>query len=62
MKRKHLGLIITSAVITSAITVGVIYYFARKNKMNTRMARVADEGYETAEDILYPLRHNRKRS
>ncbi len=43
--------------IASVITMGVIAYFLIKNSVREeRLTRVADEGYETAYDILYPLK------
>jgi hypothetical protein len=38
------------------ITVVVAIQFLRKKKTRKRLAVVANEGYETAEDILFPKR------
>jgi hypothetical protein len=40
---------------------GLIIYAIRRHRSNQRYARVADEGYETAHDILYPLKGKRKK-
>lgn len=46
----------------TTIAIGVIVvYFARRNKSNRRHARVAEEGYETADDILFPGKRPRSR-
>ncbi len=50
--------------IVSTITVGIIIYFIKKsriekNKLEKRLVSVADAGYETAHDILFPLRSQR---
>jgi hypothetical protein len=49
--------------ITSIALVGaVMIYFARKDQtIKKRAQEVADEGYETAYDILYPLDRRRLR-
>ncbi len=50
--------------ITAIAAVGVIIYVARKRRQKrifTRLDRIAEEGYETAGDILYPLKHTRSR-
>ncbi len=57
MKKRHIAMIITAAA-----AAGLILYLVKRNKTQiNRLSRVANEGYETAEDILYPLKHNRKR-
>ncbi|TDH26440.1 hypothetical protein EXU57_10105 [Segetibacter sp. 3557_3] len=39
----------------------IIYYVNSKQHRKTYMlAQVADEGYETAEDILFPLKSRRR--
>lgn len=62
MTRKQKTILITSLVAATVAT-GVTIYLYRRNRSYNRIKRterVANEGYETAEDILYPLR-NRKR-
>lgn len=45
-----------------AIVTGFIVFAVRRHRLNQRNARVAEEGYETAGDILYPgKRHKRKK-
>lgn len=48
--------------VAAAAAVGIIVY-AMKSRRRTafRHARVADEGYETAHDILYPNQKGRHR-
>ncbi len=36
-------------------TIGVVLHELKKNKVKKRLNDVADAGYETAHDILYPL-------
>ena len=62
MTRKQKTILITS-IVAATVATGVTIYLYRRNRSNNRVKRterVANEGYETAEDILYPLR-NRKR-
>jgi len=46
--------------ITAAI--GLAVYITRQQKNKMKLARIADEGYEIAQDILYPnkLKESRK--
>lgn len=45
----------------ATIAIGMVVYLARRNKSNRRHARVAEEGYETADDILFPGKRPRSR-
>jgi hypothetical protein len=38
---------------------GFILYATRRQKSNHRLDKVADEGYETAHDILFPSKSRR---
>ncbi len=38
------------------ITALVVYHLLRQKKVEKRLSVVAEEGYETAEDILFPKR------
>ncbi len=41
---------------------GIIIYTSRRYQINKRYSKIADEGYETAHDILYPpAKHSSKR-
>ena len=45
--------------ITSLLAIGLTIYIAgktKKDRMLQRLDKIADEGYETAADVLYPLR------
>ena len=45
-----------------AAVAGFVIYAVRRNQANQRYAKIADEGYETAQDILFPpKKHGRKR-
>lgn len=33
---------------------GVVLYLARKSRTRRMLSQIADEGYETAQDILFP--------
>ncbi|MGZ8558033.1 MAG: hypothetical protein ACXWWC_06870 [Chitinophagaceae bacterium] len=37
-----------------AALAGYIIYAVRRDQSNRKLARIADEGYETANDILFP--------
>ena len=45
----------------TAIAIGMVVYLARRNKSNQRHGRVAEEGYETADVILFPGKRPRSR-
>lgn len=47
--------------IASTIAVGIVVYLVQKNKEEKRTISIADAGYETAHDILYPLKKQRWR-
>lgn len=49
--------------ITTTIAVGLIIYFLvrEKSQAEEQLEQVADAGYETAHDILYPLKKGSKR-
>lgn len=44
-----------------AVVTGFIVYAVRRHRSNQQNARVADEGYETARDILFPGKRNKRR-
>jgi hypothetical protein len=49
---------------SSIAAVALVVYLAGKRKRsnrNRRLNRIADEGYETAQDILYPISTKRMR-
>lgn len=46
--------------ITSVLAFGLTVFIAgktKKGRMSQRLDRIADEGYETAADILFPLKN-----
>jgi hypothetical protein len=45
----------------AALTTGLIVYAVRRYRSSQRRTRVADEGYETAHDILYPQKSRRRK-
>ena len=45
--------------IASTIAVGIVIYLVQKNREEKRTMDIADAGYETAHDILYPLKKQR---
>lgn len=61
MKRHHKFILIG---ITTALAVGVILYAAtenRKRKASFQRQEIADEGYELAQDILFPMKNQLKK-
>lgn len=44
----------------AAVTTGLIIYAMRRYRSSQRRTRVANEGYETAHDILYPQKRRKK--
>jgi hypothetical protein len=45
-----------------AAATGLVIYAVRRYQADQRKAKVADEGYETAHDILFPqTRHGRRK-
>lgn len=47
---------ISLGLIAVAATTGVLIYQARRRRQQRIRQQIADEGYETAHDILYPRR------
>ncbi|MEI6950325.1 hypothetical protein V9K67_24300 [Paraflavisolibacter sp. H34] len=47
--------------VASVVAVGVIAYFIRKSQVRKKRVTIADAGYETAHDILFPLRDPKKK-
>jgi hypothetical protein len=48
--------------VAAAAAIGLIFYTLRnRRQLELRHARVADEGYETAHDVLYPNQKGRGR-
>lgn len=48
--------------ITLITALGIVIYFARKKRQDrifTRLDMIAEEGYETAGDILFPLKRKK---
>ena len=56
--KKELKIIYSLAAIAAT---GLLVYAVRKKNTLTRMAEVADEGYETAADVLHPKTNQRFR-
>ena len=56
---KHLNKL--KIVIASFATLGIICFLVHKSKTEKKLDKIAQEGYETAEDILYPLRSQKYR-
>ena len=50
---------ITIGLVSVAAVGLVIYYISRKKALEEQAMRISDEGYETAEDVLYPMRRRR---
>ncbi|MBD0276783.1 MAG: hypothetical protein M3342_23155 [Bacteroidota bacterium] len=46
---------------TLAIGIVILVFTTRHNRVQRRLESVADAGYETAYDILYPLKNRRFR-
>ncbi|HMR92767.1 MAG TPA: hypothetical protein PKC69_10645 [Chitinophagaceae bacterium] len=56
MKKTSQLLLIAGAAAVAGLTI----YAIRRHRKNMRAARVAQEGYETAHDVLYPTKkHSR---
>lgn len=53
---KNYTLVISLGVISLVAVGWIVGALVQKNAMQKRQMRVADAGYETAYDILYPLR------
>lgn len=45
--------------IALTIAFGIIVYHIKKVKVEKRLITISDAGYETAYDILYPIKVNR---
>ncbi len=53
--------IMKALLFTSVATAGTIYVLSRIIDRKNRLVHIADEGYETANDILYPSKTDRRR-
>lgn len=52
----------TIGITTSLIAAGIVTYFLlQKNATQKKLDTIADAGYETAYDVLYPLKNPRVR-
>lgn len=49
-----------AGIITLAVT-GILIELARIQRNNKQLARISDEGYEFAADILFPVKPGRKK-
>lgn len=49
------------SAISITVTTALAIYLIRKIKESKRLKRIAEEGYETAIDILYPHKLNTKK-
>ena len=47
--------------VAAATLIGVIIYAVRRRNTHEILSRVADEGYETAQDVIYPNKGKRNR-
>lgn len=45
-----------------ATVVGLVIYLARRHKSNRMSEQVAEHGYETAHDILFPAKRRGRKS
>jgi hypothetical protein len=57
MKANRIVWLAASALVIS--TVALVFF--KNKKVRSRLTEVADEGYELAHDVLYPLKNQRKR-
>lgn len=56
MKQQNKLLLIGISTLISIATIMILADANRKRKMQNQRQEIADEGYETAYDILYPLK------
>ena len=49
-----------TAVIGLVTMLGLIVYMRRRQKTNRRKKQIAEQGYETAHDILFPMKSSRR--
>ena len=57
MKKTSQFLLIAGAAVAAGLTI----YAIRRHRKNMRDARVSQEGYETAHDVLYPTKKHSRR-
>jgi len=50
-----------TSVVTTLVAVSMVMYLIKRNNEERRLDRIAEEGYETAHDILFPSRRDRIR-
>jgi hypothetical protein len=51
---------LTIGIITTVAAGMIAYIIIRKNILQKRLLRVSEEGYETAYDVLYPMKRRSK--
>jgi hypothetical protein len=57
--RKSEKIIAGIAMVAILTTAGIIFFSVKKDKKQKMLSEVSDAGYETAYDILFPLRNAR---
>jgi len=45
----------------AALTTGLLIYAVRRYRSSQRRTKIANEGYETAQDILYPQQKQKRK-
>jgi hypothetical protein len=53
--------LIVILIVVSVTIAGITIYSIKKTKLEKRLLSVSDAGYETAYDILYPLKSQRSK-
>jgi hypothetical protein len=53
--------LIVIIIVVSVTIAGITIYSIKKTKLEKRLLSVSDAGYETAYDILYPLKSQRSK-
>jgi len=56
---KNYRLIVIIIVVASVTVAGIAIFSIKKTKLEKRLTSVSDAGYETAYDVLYPLKSQR---
>jgi type II secretory pathway pseudopilin PulG len=59
-KEKQMKATKVTAVVGLVSILGLIVYMRRRQKTNRRKMQIAEQGYETAQDVLFPMKSRRK--
>jgi hypothetical protein len=58
-KKQQRGVNWATGILLTAAAAGIMIYIVGKMRRRRKLSIISNAGYETAQDIHYPLKHNR---